>query len=611
MKTLRARFRHTTIGRSAMILSLSDRKKILLVMLIQIFFGVLDLIGVAIIGVLGALTISGIESLQPGNRVGSVLRFLSIDKFTFQSQAIFLGLLAAFFLVSRTILSIVFTRKILFFLSMRGAQLSSRLVAKLLKQPLLLIQSKTSQETSYAVTTGVSAITMGILSSVVNLVSDGSLLLVMSLGLFVVNPLMAVFTFLIFASIGLVLYYLLHTRALNLGRQSAKFSIASNQRILEVLHAYRETVVSNRRDYYSREIGALRTSLASAEAEQSFLPYIGKYVIESSVILGALVVSATQFILSDATHAVATLSIFLAAGTRIAPAVLRLQQGAVSIKGNIGIANPTLDLIEKLINVSDSVGEVTNPVFTHENFDAEVEIKDVAFSYPPGHDFSLQNISLRVNKGELVAIVGPSGAGKTTLIDLLLGVLEANSGIVKISNTSPLSAINKFPGAIAYVPQNVEIFEGTIRQNVMMGFEPSASYQDEVIRAIELAQLSDLIADLPHGLDSYVGERGSRLSGGQRQRLGIARALFTNPNLLIMDESTSALDGQTEIALSTSLQNLRGDKTILLIAHRLSTVRQADQIIYLENGQILSVGTFEQVRAHVPDFDLQAKLMGL
>jgi ABC-type multidrug transport system fused ATPase/permease subunit len=594
-----------------MILSLSDRKKILLVMLIQISFGVLDLIGVAIIGVLGALTISGIESLQPGNRVGSVLRFLSIDKFTFQSQAIFLGLLAAFFLVSRTILSIVFTRKILFFLSMRGAQLSSRLVAKLLKQPLLLIQSKTSQETSYAVTTGVSAITMGILSSVVNLVSDGSLLLVMSLGLFVVNPLMAVFTFLIFASIGLVLYYLLHTRALNLGRQSAKFSIASNQRILEVLHAYRETVVSNRRDYYSREIGALRTSLASAEAEQSFLPYIGKYVIESSVILGALVVSATQFILSDATHAVATLSIFLAAGTRIAPAVLRLQQGAVSIKGNIGIANPTLDLIEKLINVSDSVGEVTNPVFTHENFDAEVEIKDVAFSYPPGHDFSLQNISLRVNKGELVAIVGPSGAGKTTLIDLLLGVLEANSGIVKISNTSPLSAINKFPGAIAYVPQNVEIFEGTIRQNVMMGFEPSASYQDEVIRAIELAQLSDLIADLPHGLDSYVGERGSRLSGGQRQRLGIARALFTNPNLLIMDESTSALDGQTEIALSTSLQNLRGDKTILLIAHRLSTVRQADQIIYLENGQILSVGTFEQVRAHVPDFDLQAKLMGL
>jgi len=580
-------------------------------MLIQIIFGFLDLVGVALVGVLGALAISGVESHNPGNRVEAVLRFLQISNLSFQSQSMVLGLLAGFFLVSRTMLSIVFTRKILFFLSLRGAQLSSRLVNKLLKQPLLKVQSRTSQETSYAVTVGVSAITLGVLSSVVNLVSDGSLLLVMSAGLFLVDPIVAIFTFSIFIGIGLLLYYLLHARALKLGNLAAKSSIASNQRILEVLHAYREIVVSNRRDYYSNEIGELRRTLAAAEAEQSFLPFIGKYVIESSVILGALLIGAVQFVTKDATHAVATLSIFLTAGTRIAPGVLRVQQGSVAIKGNIGIAKPTLDLIEEMAIVSDEVREIQEPIFEHFGFDASIEVSNLSFTYPKSNEFALTNVSFSVKKGELIAIVGPSGAGKTTLTDLLLGVITPTNGHVTISNSNPMHAIESFPGAIAYVPQNIEIIDGTIRENVMMGFVPNLNYENRIIDALESAQLNSVISELPDGIDTQVGDRGTRLSGGQRQRLGIARALFTNPSLLIMDEATSALDGKTEQDLSHSIQNLRGEKTIILIAHRLSTVRQADTVIYLDDGKVLAKGSFESIRTLVSDFDLQAKLMGL
>ena len=573
--------------------------------------GALDLLAVAAIGLLGALSVSGLQSLKPGDRVSEALRILHISDSTFQTQVSILGIGAVILLVGRTLLSIFFTRRILFFLSRRGAKISANLVARLLSQPLLTVQARTTQETLYALTRGVELIVLEVLATLVVLVSDISLLLVMAIGLFVVDPTTAVGTFLVFALVGYLLYRFMNVHAGALGVKRSELTIVSNEKIVEVFESYRESVVRNRRDYYAREIGKLRFSLADVSAETSFMPYVSKYVIETTVVLGAVLIGAAQFILLDAIHAVATLSIFLAAGTRIAPAVLRAQQSSITIRGALGSATPTLDLIEMLgdsqmiENVDDTIDN------NHEGFISEIQVRNVSLTYPNKLTPAISNITLKIPAGASVALVGPSGAGKTTLIDVLLGVLNPDMGDVLISGLSPLFAVAKWPGAVSYVPQDVAIAAGTIRENVALGFPPKAATDELVMSALKVANLDDFVAGLPEGVNTPVGERGAKISGGQRQRLGIARAMLTKPHLLVLDEATSSLDGEAEASISAAIHAMKGSTTVIMIAHRLSTVRNADIVVYMADGRVMATGTFEEVRKAVPDFDYQAELMGL
>lgn len=593
------------------ILSKSDRKKILAVVVLQVFLSALDLLGVLAIGLLGALSVSGLQSREPGLQLDSILRYLTISELSFQTQVAILAVSALLLLVGRTILSIIFTRRILFFFSRRGAKISANLISRLLSQPLLTVQARTTQETLYAVTNGVSLITLQILATGIVMVADLSLLVVMTLGIFLVDPFTAIGTFVLFSLIGYFLYRYMHLLAGFLGVKYSELSVVSNEKIVEVFGSYRESVVRNRRDYYAREIGKIRFALAEVEAEGSFMPYVSKYVIETAVVVGALLVGAAQFVLQDAAQAVATLAVFLAAGSRIAPAVLRLQQGFIQIRRSFGAAQPTFELIDSLgqtqiiENVDDDVD-----IF-HEGFFSEIQLQNVTLTYPSKQFPAISNISFSVQPGKLVAVVGLSGAGKTTIIDVLLGVLTPDEGTVLISGLPPLLAVAKWPGAIAYVPQDVAISSGTIRENVALGFPEQQATDELVTSALKVAQLDKFVSDLPQGLDTQVGERGAKISGGQRQRLGIARAMFTRPHLLVLDEATSSLDGETEASISDAIHELRGSTTVVLIAHRLSTVRDADIVVYLADGKIKTMGTFNEVRREVPDFDRQAKLMGL
>ena len=603
--------RSSALFRAARILPKVDRPKILIVIVLQIGLGFLDLVGVAAFGVLGALSVTGVQSLQPGNRVAAVLDVLNLTNFSFQSQVAILAVSAAAILVLRTVLSIIFTRRIFFFLSRRSATISSSLISKLLSQSLTEVQSRSTQDTLYSVTAGVSAITLGVLGTATTIVSDASLLLIMVMGLFIVDPTIAVTTIVFFGTLGLILYRSMNVKAHNLGFKVASLNVKSNEKIIEVLTSYRESVVRNRRDYYAREIGRLRLGLADVLAEMQFMPNISKYVIESGIVIGAILIAGVQFAIQDARNAVATLTVFLAAGTRIAPAIMRLQQSAIQIKSGIGSATPTLELIESLDGV-EGIKEVEDTFdLNHVGFKSEVTLKGVSFRYPNQGRNALNNVSVNIESGQSFAIVGPSGAGKTTFVDVLLGVLKPDSGEIVISNLDPIGSISKWPGAISYVPQDVVISNGTIRENIAMGFPIDVASDELIWDALEIAQLTDFVKALPLNIDTPVGERGTKISGGQRQRLGIARAMFTKPKLLVLDEATSSLDGQTEADISDAIQNLKGKVTVVLIAHRLSTVRNAGQVMYMADGQVIARGTFEEVREAVPDFDRQAQLMGL
>ncbi len=611
LNPIRRKWRQTTIGRSARVLSRADQKKISVVIVFQMFLGLLDLAGVAAIGMLGSLAVRGVSSQGPGDRVGAVLDFLQLSNQSFQTQAAVLGCLAAGLLIGRTILSVVFARRTLYFLSRRGARISSSLISKLLSQDLLTIQKRTTQETLYAVTRGVDSITLGVIGITVTLISDVSLLAVMTIGLLIVDPTIAISTVLVFGFVGLLLYRLLNQSARRLGLAESSLTIANNEKIVEVLNSYRESVVRNRRFFYAKEIEKTKFRLADTLAEIAFLPSISKYVIESTVVLGTLIISASQFLLQDASNAVATLSVFMAASTRIAPAVMRIQQGTIGIRQSLGSAEPTLTLIESLEGVEENP-EASNALDTnHLGFDSTIEISNLTLCYPQKTIPALDHISLKIDSGAFVAIVGPSGAGKTSLVDVLLGVLQADSGAVLISGTQPLETISKWPGAIAYVPQDVVMSSGSIKENITLGFPENSEDDDLILDALRLAHLENFVASLPQKLNTQVGERGTKLSGGQRQRLGIARAMFTKPKLLVLDEATSALDGQTESDISSSLLALRGNVTVVMIAHRLSTVRFADLVVYIDGGRIVAKGTFEQVRSQVPNFEKQAQLMGL
>lgn len=605
------RLSSSTIRRSLRLLSRGEVRRAGAVIILQICLGLLDLLGVALVGILGSLAITGASSKAPGNRVGQVLNALSLENLNLQSQALVLGSVAGSVLVVKTLLSAYFNRRITIFLSKRGAVVSARLIGKLLNQPLTKLQSRSMQETLYTLTSGVDAITMGILSTAILLTSDISLLVLLTAGLFIVDPIIAFSTLFLFAGVAYVLHKSLSVRAKRLGIEDTELGILNSERTLEVLNSYRELVVRNRRGFYARELGKIRLRQASVRAESSIMPNTSKYVLELTLVIGCLLISGIQFALHSASHAIAVLAVFLTASARIAPAVLRLQLGFLRIRTSLGSAERSLTLHTELesYDATEDVGDTVNTM--HLGFQPTVVLSHVTFTYPNAEIPAIRNLNLEILPGEVVALVGLSGAGKSTLVDLILGILPPDSGEIKISGEEPLNSFKLWPGAVGYVPQNIVISNGTIQSNISMGFPIQKNDLELVDNALQIAQLKTFVESLELGIHTPVGDAGGRLSGGQRQRLGIARAMFTKPLLLIMDEATSSLDGETEASVSEAIQTMRGDVTVILIAHRLSTVKAADCIYYLESGELRAKGKFEEIKSLVPEFARQAKSMGL
>jgi ABC-type multidrug transport system fused ATPase/permease subunit len=247
----------------------------------------------------------------------------------------------------------------------------------------------------------------------------------------------------------------------------------------------------------------------------------------------------------------------------------------------------------------------------YRGFTPSVELTDVSLSYPGADAPAIDAISLRVRPGESLALVGPTGAGKSTIADVILGVIQPDRGMVAMSGVSPSTATQRWPGAIGYVPQDITLLDGTIRENVALGLSHDLVEDPLVWEALERAHLALMIRDERDGLDTVVGENGVRLSGGQRQRLGLARALYTRPRLMVLDEATSALDAETEQAVSAALSELEGEVTLVIVAHRLATIRHCTSVAYVERGILRVQGTFDEVRAQQPNFDRQAELLGL
>ena len=604
-------FKFTEIKKVLLLLEKKDRFKLFAVLIINTFLAFLDLFGVALIGITSAILIRGLQGLSAGDQVSRFLEILKLDGLPQRNLLVLLGGTAVFFFIMKTILSVYFLRRTLSYMSIRNAQISSSLVSKMLNRPVERIFSKSIQHQIYNVTVGVERLVGGAVTSLVVIASDLVLLLVILIGLMLVDPVTSIGTFLVFTGIGYLLYFLLHKRVAMLNSRYTYESIYFNQKVSEGINSFRDLFIKGGREFYVNEIRKTKMKLAGYDAEIKFIPNISKYIIEVSVILGIAVVAGIQFYLFDSNRAIAVISVFLAASTRIAPAIIRLQLNVIAVKSSLSAAKPTFELIEELNDVTELEKTETLITTNHQNFSPRVSLKNLRFTYSDAINGTIQDISLEISEGKFIAFVGPSGGGKSTLVDLVLGLLAPSSGSITISGLTPVDAIKKWPGSIGYVPQDVFIENSTVKENICLGFNPDLVPDDLVWQALELADLSGFVKGLEGQLSYRISDAGKNLSGGQRQRLGIARALLTKPKIVIFDEATSALDAETENRVSESILKLTGDCTVIFIAHRLSVVRSADMIYYIDKGKVVNQGTFEELRKLNTDFNNQANYMGI
>ena len=428
---------------------------------------------------------------------------------------------------------------------------------------------------------------VGGLNMVLSTVSDILFAAIVFIYLMIKEP---IITLIIFAGLGAVsvfLNWLFRKKARAYGREGAIVNAKQLKAIKEGLSGIKETKIAGREPYF---ISAYNSTMKQAQAltiRRSIIEIIPRTAVEALGMIGMLLGLMVYYLLGTPPEKILNTFTLLAISTvKLLPYVTRIASQLNSFRAaSWSIHRVTEDLqLMKEVPVDTSPAERTAIPFLR-----EIAIADVVFKYKSGSDPVLQGVSATIPKGQSVAFCGRSGAGKTTTIDVLLGLLKPQEGQVTCDGLDVSTNLNGWHENLAYVPQDIYLVDDTIRANVAFGYAANEVKDEDVWRALDKAQLGDFIRGLPNGLATQIGEKGVRLSGGQRQRIGIARALYRDTPILILDEATSALDFETEAEILRSVEGLKGEKTLVIITHRLGTIENCDYIYKIENNQILLV----------------------
>jgi ABC-type multidrug transport system fused ATPase/permease subunit len=600
------------------LLTPEQRRRYWLLVVAQASLALLDLGGVFLLGLVAYLATASLSSSELPPLLTQILTFFGLEDLSRGATVALVAITAAAFLLARTIVALIIYRWICHFLANCQSQISIDLIRRTLNSNLLFIQSISSSQMNYAIISGPGFVVTINLALTATVVSELALFIVLTSGLFFYNASVTVFMVFFFFVFAFSLHRATGNLSAKLGRDQNQFAIKSFRHLQETLHSAREITVGGRRRTYQDLLEGLVKPLSWTYSRIQIIGYLPKVTYEIALIVGVLSLIGWEFWRNGVSLAAANVAVFLAASARLLPALQRTNAVLMTMRTGAGQSEPTYSLAKQLREQSPlKLSENSKAqIVRHMNegyvgLEPQILLNDISFSYPKSPEPALKGISLICPAHTSTAIVGRTGAGKSTLVDVMLGVLEPQSGGVVISGRSPLKVVERWPGGIGYVPQSVALFDSSVRENIALGLPPD-SYDDELVwQALEIAHLDEFIRSKPDGLETLIGERGVRLSGGQRQRLGLARALFTRPKLLVLDEATSSIDTETEHAITEALTSLAGETTIVTIAHRLSTVRRADQVVYLESGRVISVGAFEEVRLEVPQFERQAQLAGL
>ncbi|HVM95318.1 MAG TPA: ABC transporter ATP-binding protein, partial [Candidatus Acidoferrales bacterium] len=390
------------------------------------------------------------------------------------------------------------------------------------------------------------------------------------------------------------------------GKQEHMMREQTLKTLHQTLEGYKEVKLRGREEFFQHRFGEQHDAMNSVRHRFMTLSSVSRLFVETVFIIGLLGVVVLVTLTSDGkVELIPVLGVYAYAGFRIIPSVNRILLHISNIRYGL----PAVDLVSRDLKACEAAPELASGLSNGEHvlaFRQRLDIEDVSFSYPNSTAAVLRRLNLSFACGESVGIVGPTGAGKSTLVNIVLGLLTPSAGRILVDGVDIQSVLPNWQRKIGYVPQSVYLIDDSLRRNIAFAVAEDEIDDSRIQRALKRAQLEAFVAGLPRGLDTVIGERGVRLSGGERQRVAIARALYYEPELLVFDEATSSLDMRTERDLTSAIESLHGQKTMLIVAHRLSTVRNCDRLVFLRNNDDVAVGSYEDLISNCTDFRTMA-----
>lgn len=597
---------------------LTRRQKVLYGALIagRLTANLFDLAGIAAIGLLVMAVASGEIDFD----LGGIYR-LRVEETPPSLIALLVAVAAGAFLLKATfnlILSLALVR----FMAGIEVRASRKLADYLLSGSLGDLRRFSQADIQYAVNTSTGAMYGGLLNNVANIIVESALML-MILGAFVlVNPVAALLVSVYLVVVVTGIQWVIGEKLKQVGRNVNQGSIASTGAILDSVASFREVAVLKKQPFFLKRFSDARWMLARTKATEVVLRSVPRLIIEQGLMLGVLAFVTWQVLGGDVANGLASVGVFVVGSVRIIGAVMPVQNSYSTLKTTVVKAEMAQNLqqerAERLVEREETkraleAAPPLDSVVRHQRGEdvkgLAIDMKNVEFTYPDAEEPVVTDINLTAEPGGFIAFIGPSGAGKTTLADLVLGLNLPQKGTVLIDGRNPLEIREKHPGLISYVPQKPGMVSGTIAQNIALGIPDEKIDEDWVWECLRLAALDEVVHGMPGGIHSSLGKQSDQLSGGQLQRLGLARALYPKPRLVILDEATSALDAGSEAAVSKNIRELGDRVTLVVIAHRLSTIQHADTVYVVDEGKVIASGPFKKLRKTVPMIEEYVRLM--
>jgi ABC-type multidrug transport system fused ATPase/permease subunit len=480
-----------------------------------------------------------------------------------------------------------------------AADLSHRLLDGYLAAPYAFHFRRNSAVVIRRITEGVDTVFRRVLSSAVTVVTESLVVVGIAAILAATAPLPTLAAVVVIIALLLLPFRLTRHLFGRWGQEIKRLDSGILQALHQSLGGLKEVKITGRERFFSREFAWRQQAAGAVRARHASLAATMRMLVEAVFVCALLLVSLLVTLRTDgAADAVPMLALFAYAGFRVIPSANRLMLNVTQIRYGRALLE---DVYQDVATFARHAAEESPPEHADITFDDAIALHDVTYAYEDGERV-LADIRLTIRRGESIGIVGATGAGKTTLLDLLLGLLTPTRGRITVDGRDIRTGLRSWQRRIGYVPQTTFLIDDSLRRNVAFGLADAQIDERRVEKAVRMAQLGEVAATLPQKLDTLIGERGVRLSGGQRQRVAIARALYTEPEVLVFDEATSALDTQTERELIAAIDALRGAKTLVVVAHRISTVRHCDRLVFLRDGRVAGVGAFDDLVASSADF---------
>jgi ATP-binding cassette subfamily C protein len=590
----------TTIRQAIYLLGREQRKRWLILLFLALFLSLLEIISAALVYVLLGLVAdpSGQVNIPLLGDIRSLAGEASERTFLLGLIGVMIGffLLRAFFAMGAEYVTYRMTNN-------AAANLSVKLVRGYLHLPYAFHLQRSSSELIRNAHQVPLEVVNSVFNPLIRLMAEVILTIGILALLVLVSPVGTALAIAVVGGATVIVMLIIQPRIKRFGQTAHAMHRETLGVLQQSFQGVRDIKLLGRERFFSDAYGRVRRRLARMQYTNQTVVQTPRFVIETSLILFILVFFAVTVARGGTQNALATLGLFAYAGLRLQPSLQKIANSFNSLKyATVPTADIHRDL--RIIEANAAAGAPAGPF----PFQRQITLEEVSFAYEGTRSAALTDVNLSIARGEQIGICGPTGGGKSTLVDLIAGLLSPSAGRVLVDGVDISTNVRGWQRNLGMVPQMVFLTDDTLRRNIALGIPDKEVDEAAVAEAVRLAQLEEFISALPMGLDTVVGERGVRISGGERQRIAIARALYYRPQVLIFDEGTSALDNATEQELMRALRTLRGDHTILLVAHRLSTVRDADRVVFVENGRVAGIDTFDGLCARNESFREMARV---